>query len=232
MKTSIIIPNWNTDYCLRNCVESIKKFTKDYELIIVDNGSKREEIRQYIKEVADKYIFNKTNLGFPKACNQGAKIAEGGLICFLNSDTIVTENWLSNMIKTMENSEKCVAVGPLGNPEFRTDEKTGTIFGHQQYEGQYNKDTKVKFLVGYCLLIKKEIFDKILFDEDFELGMYEDNILCEKINKLGYEMWVSSKSLVKHIGSVTFRINDLDYKELLEKNKKIYDKKIKEIYNE
>ncbi len=225
MKTSIIIPNWNTLFYLKKCVDSIKRNTRvDYELIIVDNGSTEKGTKEYILGVADKYIFNKTNLGFSKSNNLGAECANGDLLCFLNSDTVVTEGWLSNMIETMSKHRKCVAVGPLGNVKERNE--GNMVFHHQQYPGQYEKDTGVYFLVGYCILIKKDIFDKILWDEDFRFGTYEDNLLCLTLKKLGYELWISANSLVYHDNpGRSFRKNNLDYMKVMEENKKIFEKK-------
>lgn len=227
MKTSIIIVNFNTLDLLKSCVSSVKKHTKDYELIIIDNGNNHDPTDRFIRKVADKYVLNGINLGFAKANNQGAKIAEGELICFLNSDTIVTKGWLKEMIKLMDNNPKCAMVGPLGNPRYK--ELQGTVYQYQQYEGQYKVDTRVDFLSGYCLLIKKEIFEAIWFDEEFKLGLFEDNLLCEKIRMFGFELWVCAKSLVRHLGSESFRVNNINYIDLLEQNKKVYEKKLMEL---
>ena len=176
-KTSIIVVNYKTLDFLKKCIESVKKHTRNYELIIVDNGSNNLSTDEFIKANADQYIFNSLNVGFAKANNEGARIAEEELLCFLNSDTEVTKGWLSSMIKTMEKNPKCVAVGPLGNPKHKV--LDGIMYSLQQYKGQYKEDTQVGFLSGFCLLIKSEIFERFEFDEDFELGLFEDNLLCE-----------------------------------------------------
>lgn len=226
MKTSIIILNWNTLRFLKACVASIKGNTKDYELIIVDNGSKEKGTQEYIKSVADKVIFNPYNFGYAKGNNQGAKLANGELICFLNSDALVTLNWLEEMKKTMENNPKCAVVGSLGNTKTR--DIDGMSWHYQQYLRQYKEDTRVGFLSGYCMLIKKDIFEKIGgWDEEFRVGCFEDNFLCEQIKKLGYELWISARAYVKHFGSASFKINNLDYEDIVFENKEIFIKKMK-----
>lgn len=224
MKTSIVILNYNTLSLLKNCIESINKFTKDYELIIIDNGSNDKFTDKFIKENADQYILNNFNYGFAKGNNQGARMAQGKYICFLNSDTIVTKGWLDKMIKTMEKNENCAVVGPLGNTRFRN--FNNKVIEYQQYERQYKKDTQVRFLSGYCMLINAELFRTIWFDEDFETGLFEDNLLCEKVKKLGYSLFISAKSLVIHIGSCAFNNNFIDYLSLYNKNKQLFERKL------
>lgn len=224
MKTSIIIPHWNTLNYLKDCIESIVKNTEDYEIIVVDNGSTEEGVKEFIEQFADKHIFNEKNMGFSKANNQGAKIAEGEYLCFLNSDTIVGKDWLVNLHKTL-NIKNCGASGPLGNP------KSGCIDGrtitYSQYVGQYNKDTMVGVLIGFCILMKNDLFNDIgCWDEDFLIGNFEDNYLCYRINQKGYDLWISAKSDVKHLKpGRTFESNKINWLETLKHNRELINKR-------
>lgn len=227
MKTSIVILNWNTLQYLRECVDSIRKYTKDYELIIIDNGSGRYD-QDYIKLNADKYILNKENKGFAGGNNQGARLAEGELICFMNSDVTVGRKWLKRMKKTLRSHKGCEAVGPLGNPKFGI--ISGNGYSLPQYKGQYKKDTEVRTLIGYCILMRTDIFKKFWWDEHFHPGCYEDNILSKKIRNLGYDLWISAKANVNHLRpGRSFEANNLDYKKVLERNYSIYKKIIEQI---
>jgi GT2 family glycosyltransferase len=224
MKTSIIILNFNTLEHLKRCVESVKVNTTEYELIIVDNGSTEKGTKEFIKQNSDKHIFNKQNNGFPKGNNQGAEIASGDFLCFLNSDTIVSPHWLDEMFGIYTRNRRVGMVGPLGNPQVRVINKEFILF--QQYIGQYSKDAKVNKLVGFCLLIKKDLFNEIKFDEDFGLGQFEDNLLCDKIREMGYNLWVASNSYVFHpFPSRTFQTNNINQEDLLRCNGKLYREK-------
>lgn len=220
MKTSIVILNWNSLLYLRECVDSIRKYTKDYELIIVDNGSGRYD-QDYIKLVADKYVLNKENKGFAGGNNQGARLAEGELICFMNSDVTVGRKWLKRMKKTLISHKDCGAVGPLGNPRFSI--ITGDRYNLIQYRGQYKKDTRVGILMGFCVLMRTDVFKKFWWDESFYPGCYEDDILSRNLKRLGYSLWISAKADINHPQpGRSFEANGLNYNEVMERNYEVY----------
>ena len=86
MKLSIITLTYNKLKYTKKYVESLFKYTKDFELIIVDNGS-TDGTREYLKSLDNiKLILNDENVGFSKGNNQGLEIAEGEYIAFLNND--------------------------------------------------------------------------------------------------------------------------------------------------
>ena len=111
MDLSIIIVSFNTKKILGECLESIIKTTKKikYEIIVVDNDSKDGSL-VLLKKLAQKHpiriIVNKKNAGFGIANNQGAKIAKGKYILFINSDTLVKKNVLGEMVLWSENNPK------------------------------------------------------------------------------------------------------------------------------
>jgi GT2 family glycosyltransferase len=228
VKTSIIILNWNTLSYLKKCVESIKNYTKDYELIMIDNNSSEDGTKSYIIKEADKCLFNLTNLGFSKGNNQGAKMATGEYLCFMNSDIVVGKGWLRELHKTLRMNEGG-AVGPLGNPRFG--EINGVQIAYNQYKGQYKEDVCVDSLVGFCILMKKNLFEEIDgWDEDFTIGNYEDNMLCEKIKNKGYRLYISYKSNVSHDKpSQTFIANNIDYLGSLNNNRDFFVNKMKQL---
>jgi len=230
IKTSIIIPHYNTIAYLMACINNIKKYTKDYEIIVVDNGSTKDkkELDSYLCRNADQLIYNRTNLGFSKANNQGAKVSIGEYLCFMNSDVVVGPNWLKELHKTLKTKD-CGAVGPLGNPRFG--EINGTQIAYNQYKGQYKEDVCIDSLVGFCILMKKSLFEEIDgWDEDFTIGNYEDNMLCEKIKNKGYKLYISHKSNVSHDKpSQTFIANNIDYLGILNNNRDFFVSKMKQL---
>ena len=78
-------------------------------------------------------------------------------------------------------------------------------------------------LYGYCLLIMREVIDKIgIFDEQYKIGGYEDNDYGIRAKLAGYELYISSKSLVKHKAHQVYEINGIDHYQNDGINREIY----------
>jgi GT2 family glycosyltransferase len=94
MAVDVIMPVWILDeetlQLTKAAVESIKAGAPDCQMIIVDNGSTHGV--GLIRDLADLYLRNKTNLGYAKAVNQGLKLA-GEIVAVANNDIIVSPNW-------------------------------------------------------------------------------------------------------------------------------------------
>lgn len=106
--TSVIIVHWNTPDELKKQLNLLKP-KNDLEVIVVDNASK--DSIQY-----SRLIKNKSNFGYAKACNQGAKIAKGEWLLFLNPDThISAHNILSFVKKAEELNYDASSLKPLSN---------------------------------------------------------------------------------------------------------------------
>jgi GT2 family glycosyltransferase len=225
-KCSIVLLNWNSWDLTKRCLEMISKTIKniDYEIILVDNGSKDIE---GIKSLDDKRVvkvFNKENLGFAGGVNEGIKKAKStNDIVLINVDAEPQESWLDDLYTTLESNPFCGLVGPLGN----------NIENGYQKEKMVNKDTQVFNLHFYCVLIFRETINKIgLFDTRFKIGGYEDNDFCIRSNLAGYQCWISAKSLVKHEPHQVFKLNKIDNFDLESKNKQLLqDKLIDAFYN-
>lgn len=220
-KCSIIVLNWNSWDLTKRCLKVISDTTKniDYEIILVDNGSKDVEKIDNIK-----MIFNKTNLGFAGGINEGIKKAKStNDIVLLNVDAEPKENWLDKLYDTLESNPACGIVGPLGN----------NVENGYQKEGMVNKDTHVFNLHFYCALIFREVINTIgVFDERFGLGGYEDNDFCIRSNLSGYQCWISANSLVKHEPHQVFKLNGVDNFEIESKNKNILQEKLIDAFYE
>ncbi|MCB7155771.1 glycosyltransferase [Bacillus stercoris] len=234
MKTSIIVLTYNQLALTKQCLESIWKHTNhnSIEIIVVDNGS-HDGTRDYLKKMSSiKTIFNEANEGFAKGCNQGLENALGDNILFLNNDTIVTNQWLEPMIKLLYQDEKTGMVGPVSNyvsgaQQIPVDYTSIEEIEHfsQGYCRQHQGESKAALrLVGFCLLAKKEVLDKIGgFDERFEGGSFEDDDLCLRALQAGYQLKIALDSFVHHHGHATFSGNsDLSISRLYQVNRQTF----------
>lgn len=214
MKTSIIIPSFNNTKLIKNCLDSLAKNTDlaDAEIIVVDNASDKETIahlKNYPKIIT---VFNKKNLGFAKACNQGAEEAKGEILIFLNNDTEVKSNWLGPLLKDLAEPKVAAAAPKLLYPNgliqfagvtFAEDKIPRHIYrGRSDFAGT-NKRREFQALTAACLAIKKELFEEAgRFDEKYINGL-EDTDLCLKLIEKDYRLIYEPKSVVIHHESVS-----------------------------
>ncbi len=232
--TSIVILNHNLRMYTQNLIESIRKFTipNTYEIIVVDNGSTDDSLT-YLQMQSDvRLIANKQNKGFPKGCNQGIAIAKGDEILLLNNDTLVTPNWLTNLRAALYSAENIGAVGPVANAcsnmqqidiPYKNTISPYIMNDVENFAYSYNHSTNSKWykwmtLVGFCMLIKREVYEKIgNLDEIFSPGNYEDDDYSLRIRQAGYELLLCKDTFIHHFGSSTF--GTLTAKEVARYNK-------------
>lgn len=92
---------------LKESVEAIKKFTRyPYRLIIVDNGSTKSDIKEFIKKNADVPVFLKENLGCAAGYNRGFEYVKSDWWIRCDSDIIVFDNWLTKIMEYKNKYEK------------------------------------------------------------------------------------------------------------------------------
>jgi len=235
-KASILIIHRNGEKIIRECLESIRKNTKNVKIFILLNKTedKSEEIIK--KEFPEVIIYKSSKLiGFAKASNFLAKKAKTKYIVFLNNDVVVEKNWLDNLIKTIESHKNCVACQPkiksyyernkfeyagaaggfidkYGYPFCR-----GRIFNTIEFDkGQYDNEIRIFWSCGVCLLVRRDFFiNSGMFDEDF--FMYAEELdFCWRANLYGKEIWYSPNSIIYHIGSYTIKTEKIKmFKEYL-----------------
>ena len=112
---SIIIVNYNVQYFIEQCLNSIFRisdFQGQIEVIVVDNDSHDGSVKM-IEEKFSKVqlIKNQGNVGFSVANNQGLKVAQGTYVLLLNPDTILEEKTLSLCFSKMESESQIGALG-------------------------------------------------------------------------------------------------------------------------
>lgn len=249
--TSIVILSFNTFELTKLCIESIRRHTeKDtYEIIVVDNASKDNSVEWLERQPDIRLIRNDWNAGFSAGCNQGMEIAEGSEILLLNSDTVVTPNWLDNLCRALYSKPEVGAVGCMTNYSINGQMMEGPykdIDGLEKFTREFNKSDPEKWvrkllLIGFCFLFKREVYEKIgPLDEIFTPGNFEDDDYSLRIWQAGYEMLLCKDTYIHHFGTASFvpgktREEWLEkaknYNALIDRNEKIFRSKWPNIYN-
>lgn len=214
---SIVIVSYNTREILRDCLRSLAKVDGiNFETIVSDNGSADGSV-QMIKEFKwVRLVENKRNLGFARANNVARKIARGEYVLFLNSDTVVNKEALSqtvNYLKAHEDvgSVTCKLVLPNGELDRDTRRRfpTPMISFNKLFLGRSNNywymdvdentTHEVDVIQGAFHLTRKKLLDQVgWFDEDYFLDG-EDIDLCWRIKELGYKIVYYPKVSIVHV---------------------------------
>lgn len=231
IKYSIIIPTYNKcDIALRPCLESIIRYTdlSNTEIIIAANGCVDQTLT-YVSNLIERYpgsfklIWSDVPLGYTKAVNQAIPHAQGEFVVLLNNDTALLDQPINDWLRIME--------VPF------TDPKMGITGPMQAYSPKAGKD----FLIFFCVMIRKTLFDVIgLLDEVYAPGYGEDTDFCLQAVKAGYKFkQVPERSNlysddahkrmigsfpIYHEGNVTFRDYDDNDMHLLMNNEVLADR--------
>jgi GT2 family glycosyltransferase len=232
--TSIVILTYNELDYTRMCVDSLRLCTDEpHELIFVDNGS-TDGTPEYLLSLSGvRVIRNETNLGFPRAVNQGIRAATGKQVLLLNNDTIVTTGWLRRLLRALD-EPKVGLVGPCSN----------RVSGEQQIEATYDDLVELDGfawqwgkahdgqreptdrLVGFCLLVRRELIEAIgELDEQFGIGCYEDDDYCRRALRAGWRAVIARDAFVHHFGGRTFAGSGVDFAALMSRNRQLFEEK-------
>lgn len=229
MSLSIIVVSWNTQSLLKQCLESVFRFTKglSFEVWIVDNASSDDSVamvRECFPSV--NLIVNDKNLGFSRANNQAIKRSTGDYIALLNPDTVLVENVFLPLISEANTNKEIGAIGPkivrkdgvtIDNgcarrlPRLyvtfckmsglsRKFSNTKLFWGESIPQWNYNSSGYVEALSGSCMVLRKSAIAQIgLMDEN--QFMYGDEIdWCKRLLDEGWRVFYLSKCKIIHYG--------------------------------
>lgn len=211
---SIIIVNWNGIKYLDDCLGSFSKISyKNVEVFFVDNASTDGSV-EYVKKNYPhfKLIVNKKNLGFAEGHDEAFKKTKGDAILLLSMDTIVTKNFLSELVKSLYAKKDIGAVQPkLLIYPIKTIDSVGALFllnGDLYHFGRekdpklpkYNKPMEVYSAKGACILLRKNVLKKTgLFDKDY-FAYFEETDLCHRVWLSGFRIVYNPNATVYHKG--------------------------------
>ena len=195
MKVSIVIPAHNAAATLGECLAaSINQTYTDREVIVVDDGS-----TDATPEIARKFpvtVLQQPKSGPAAARNAGARVANGEIVAFTDSDCIPHCDWVSRLIQGF--SEDVGAVG--GTYGIANSGSMLARIIHNEIRGRHARFSyEVDFLGSYNLVVKRDVFNALNgFDENFRAASGEDNDLSYRIHDAGYALRYAPAAVVDH----------------------------------
>lgn len=171
MEVSVIIPCYNRIICLTRALESVyKQDLQDIEIIIIDDAS-TDNTSELIKEqqrkvnIPIKYLRNEVSMGAAVSRNQGAKLATGKFVAFLDSD----DEWLPNHLTLKITAIKEAGVKGSYGTYFISD---GTNISHTSFAGKPKSMSMANYIFSRVgdprtstFVFQREAFNKVQFDE-------------------------------------------------------------------
>jgi GT2 family glycosyltransferase len=202
MNVSIIVVHYNTPELLEECLDSIYVFKSSisFEIIVVDNASEKKfDKKRFINKYTNiSFIFNKENVGFAKANNQGASQATGEYLFLLNSDTVLISDVLSPLADFYDKTKDIGILGPRLLNQNRSIQYYGSVLGRYKYQGE--KPRVVDFLSGAAMFLKRDLYLQVGgFDENY-FFYNEDLDLCKTLTRKGYTNYYHPLITLVHLG--------------------------------
>ncbi len=207
VRCDLILLSWNNLGILRRCVDSVLGRTRERSrLIIVDNASSEQGLREYLSSLKGNgtvdvdVIFNRVNEGFARGMNRGLAASNAPFVCVMNNDLVVTDGWLTEMIKVAQSDTSIGLVNPSSN-NFGLRPPKGISLERfaEGLAGESGRWTEMNACVGFCMLIKKEVIDKIgRFDDEFGYAYFEDTDYSRRAQAAGYKCVLAKGCYVFH----------------------------------
>lgn len=228
----IIVVNWNSGSQLKNCLMSIQKHWTDSiaRVAVVDNASSdgsADGIADRFADLPVEVICNEENLGFARACNQGAWAGSSPYLLFLNPDAEIFDQSISHPLQYME-AEENADVGICG---VQLVDESGSVprtcawfpslgrlsaqlFGLNiipglRHTGMHMKDwdhshaAEVDQVIGAFFLIRRKLFEALCgFDEQFFV-YFEEVDLSFRARSMGYKSMYLADAQAYHAGGGT-----------------------------
>lgn len=242
VEVSIIIVNYHSADYVQKCVDSICEQAPDprYEIIVVDNASYdgcRERLNDSHPEVI--WVQSERNIGFARANNLGTYHSHGSVLLFLNPDTEVRERAIERLYQATTHSPDAGVVGCRllntdGSLQISCIQAYPTVL-NQLFEAnllqrlaprsdlwgitallQVNDEpTEIQVVSGACMMIRREVFERIGgFSTDY--FMYgEDLDICLKSSKAGFRNYYLGNAVVVHHGGGSSRITRSDFSHIM-----------------
>lgn len=212
-KTTLVIPNYNGEKFLSDCLNALREQTHSFDIIIVDNGSKDGSvtyIKEYFPEV--KVIELVENTGFCHAVNVGIKAAVTPYIILLNNDTRVISGFVKNLEESLCRNPDYFSIGAkmlcMDKPD--TIDDAGDFYcalgwayarGKGKPEKNYEKTGEIFAACAGAAIYRKKVFDEIGFFDENHFAYLEDIDMGYRAKIYGYKNGFCPEAKVYHVGS-------------------------------
>lgn len=219
---SIIIPNKDEVESLDKCLQYIEKSTyKNYEIIVVENNSVKDETFAYYKKIGAKgvkVVYWEKGFNYSAINNYGVSYAKGDYLLLLNNDVeVITPDWLEEMLGNCQRKEVGIVGVKLYYPDD-TVQHAGIIVGiggiagnifvglPRRYTGYFHKASvqqDLSAVTAACMMVKRSVYEAVKgLDEKLQVA-FNDVDFCLRVRKAGYLVVYNPYAELYHYESKT-----------------------------
>ena len=232
MDLSIIIVNWNTAACVRQCLHSLFAHCRldDVEIVVVDSGSFDGCDRMLAREFPGvRFVQSRENVGFARANNLGVRSALGEAFLFLNPDTVLHEDTPAQLLHCLDTLPRAGAVGcRLLNADgsvqtsalqafptvlnqvldahwLRERFPESPLWGMAPLYRRGSAPSEAAALSGACLAVTRQAFAAVGGFSECYFMYGEDLDLCRKLHDAGWKVYYTPETSLVHLGGGSSR---------------------------
>jgi GT2 family glycosyltransferase len=213
---SVVIPVHGQAALTRRCLEAVlADLPAGCEIVVVDDASS-DETPELLRSFGERIrVLSLTeNVGFARACNEGASAARGETIVFLNNDTEPQAGWLAGLLAYADRHPEAQIVGAKLVYPTGVVQHAGVVFGqdgypHNLYAGlppdhsAVERSRPLQAVTGACMLVRRAAFESVSgFDPGYENSL-EDVDLCLRVGAEGGEVHYCHEAVVVHLESAS-----------------------------
>ncbi len=218
-KVSVITINFNQPAVTLDLIRSLYKcFFADYEIIVVDNGSSKNNPDVIKVEFPDVILLkSEKNLGFAGGNNLGIQEAQGDYLLFINNDVEVERDFFEPLIQELDNDRSVGIVSPkiyfygkgktiqyAGCTEINPITTRGAFVGYMQVDnGNFNETITTHYAHGAGMMVRREAIEKAGVMPEVYFLYYEELDWCNRIKEHNYSIKCVPKSIIHHKESMS-----------------------------
>ena len=215
-EVAVVIPNFNGMIYLEDCLAALQnQSNQEFEVILVDNGSKDESV-SYVKEHYPqvRILELEHNYGFCRAVNAGIRATEAPFTILLNNDTKVDSGFVKALLEGIKKRPGCFSCSAkmlkMSAPDQIDDAGDyycalgwAYAWGQGQPEKNYNRPRKIFSACGGAAIYRNAVFWEIGFFDEKHFAYLEDMDIGYRAKIYGYENYYLPEAVVYHVGSGT-----------------------------
>ena len=241
MSLGVVILNWNGENLIKKFLPSVIKYTPViHNIYLIDNGSNDDSV-EFIRSNFNrvKIIKLDKNYGFAKGYNIGVKNIDDDILCLLNNDVEVSENWTEEILKQFASEPNTAVIQPKLKDYYNKSNFdyagaaggfldkygypycNGRIYDNVEIDkNQYDETSEIFWACGACFFIRNNIFKKFGGFDDVYWAHFEEIDLCWRLQNHGFKIRFNAKSTVYHANGGTLNHNNpnktyLNYRNML-----------------